>query len=361
MKKNSEFYKHNLLYFFALFYHLLFTYVSFTYFLNNGGDASRYWFLTEHYSKHSFQETLFYGTNFIRFINYPLVKILGLNVQFGFLIYSLIGFLGILIFYKLTKAVVGQKLEVYNINILPLVLFLPNLNYWTSILGKEPLSFLLIVLIVYEIYKEKFLSLRMLISICLLLLIRPHMVFMIALSFFLVYFFKTKKTNKQKVITFCLISLLLLGSFYLFLQISNIREFNWEKIINFNQFSLESNQHSNSYINMIEYTWLERLFIFYFRPLFFDSSTIYSWILSLENFIWLLLHVVTLVLIIKYLKKIKFEKIILSIIVYLIVGGLLFVQRYADLGLIVRTKIMLQPFFIIVFFWVIKELKSKSV
>lgn len=361
MKNLREYYKNNLLFFWVLIYHLLFTYVSFKYFLNNGGDASRYWFLSPHYTGSKFLGSLFYGTNFIRYINYPFAQILNLKIEFGFLMYSLIGFLGLIEFYKLTKSIVGDKLKIYNIDILPIVLFLPNLNYWTSILGKEPLSFLLIVLIFNEVFKERFLSLKMLISIVLLLLIRPHMVFIIALSFFPIYFFKTKKTNKQRAITFILMSLLLFGSFYLFLQISNIREFNWEKIMSFNQFSLESNQHSNSYIPMIEYNWFERLFIFYFRPLFFDSSTIYSWVLSLENLAWLILHIVTLFLIVKNLKIIKFEKIILCFISYILVGGFLFVQRYADLGLIVRTKIMLQPFFIIVFFWVIKVLKSKSV
>lgn len=361
MKNLSKFYKNNSLLFWASLYHLLFTYVSFKYFLNNGGDASRYWFLSSHYTRSEFLGNLFYGTNFIRLINYPFAQILNLKIEFGFLMYSLIGFFGLIEFYKLTRSIVGDKIKIYNINILPIVLFLPNLNYWTSILGKEPLSFLLIVIIFSEVFKERILSLKILISILLLLLIRPHMVFIIVFSFFFIYFFKTNNSNKQKAITLILMTLLLFGSFYLFLQISNIREFNWDKIISFNQFSLESNQNSNSYIPMIEYNWLERLFIFYFRPLFFDSSTIYSWILSLENLAWLILHIVTLFLIVKNLKTIKFEKIILCFIIYLIVGGLLFVQRYADLGLIVRTKIMLQPFFIIVFFWVIKELKSKSV
>ncbi len=90
-------------------YHLAFAFFAWQYVARNGGDAMNYWFVGKDLSGISWFDFLKPGTDIINFITFPLVKYLHLPFWSGFVIFSLIGFTGILIFRSWALAFVGSS------------------------------------------------------------------------------------------------------------------------------------------------------------------------------------------------------------------------------------------------------------
>jgi hypothetical protein len=67
------------------------------------------------------------------------------------------------------------------------------------------------------------------------------------------------------------------------------------------------------------------------------------------------MHVVLLCFLILYRKKIKLNYMYWSVILYYLVFAFVIIQRYSILGLIVRTKIMSQPFFLVFLLYILVE------
>ena len=74
--------------------------------------------------------------------------------------------------------------------------------------------------------------------------------------------------------------------------------------------------------------------------------------LSIENLLILLLHVLGVILLFRYLKYV-FQHDFVKFIFFALIAGLLFVQRYSGFCIFARTKIILQPFVLVVFLWLI--------
>ncbi|WP_339661515.1 hypothetical protein [Croceibacter atlanticus] len=60
-----------------------------------------------------------------------------------------------------------------------------------------------------------------------------------------------------------------------------MRILNRERLKYFNDYSILSFQDSGSYVPLLEYNYHEKFFAF-FLDLFFDTTQIYSWTLSIE-------------------------------------------------------------------------------
>ena len=142
---------------------------------------------------------------------------------------------------------------------------------------------------------------------------------------------------------------------YMVLQLSEIKYLNWERITYFNQYSILSFKHSGSYVPMLEHNFFYRLFAFNFRPLFFDVHTVLGFFASLENLLQLAISLMALYFIIRYYKHIHFPKWIKTVLLFALIASFLFIQRYANLGIFMRTKIMFQPFVLIALFCIIRQ------
>jgi hypothetical protein len=351
--------ENNLFLVFLLGYHFLFSLLNWNYFSENGGDAAFYWFQSD-VSKHkTFSDVLHYGSDVVLLLNYPFAKLLGLDIRWGFFIYSLIGYFGILQFYRLCKLLLNKRLVFKGYELYLLLVLLPNLHFWTAGLGKESLCFLFVATILLELAKGNFKSISLFLSAFLLILIRPHIAILVLFSIVLVYFFSSKLNLKQRILIAVSSGILFSGLFYMFLQLSEIKRLDLDRIRRFNEFSLLSFKNSGSYVPIIEYSYPYKFFTFYFRPLFNEIPTMFGMVLGFENIVWLLFHLVAFTWLIINWRKITFASIHKIIIVFMIISGIVIVQRYSGLGIFARTKIMTQPFMGIVLFWILSFGKNK--
>ncbi len=335
-------------------YHCFFIYLAYTIRINRGvSDSLFYWAKTFNIDKYSWFSFAELGTSFILFLNYPLIK-LQLPFWVGFLLYGMIGFLGIFIYIKWIHLVIGKQFLITKTNILPIFYFFPNLHFWTSGLGKEPLIFFGIASIFYALSSNQYKSFSFILGSLLVITIRPHIALMMLLTTILVSFFRKDISIKRRFIIGSLSSLFMIGLTYVVFQMTHIKYLNWERINYFNEYSILSFRYSGSYVPMLEYNWFYKLFSFYFRPLFFDTNSILGVFVSIENAFILLIHCIAVSFILRFSTVIYTEwtKYVLA---FTIICGLIYIQRYANLGIFIRTKMMFQPFTIIALLFIIKQ------
>lgn len=330
-------------------YHLAFIVLSYQYALVHGGDAKLYWNPTI-----SWSDLGYYGTDFIRLLNYPFIK-LGFPFWFGFLLYGIIGFFGILKWIKWAELVLKDKLTYKGFNFLYLIFLLPNLHVWTSILGKEPIIFWGIAAIVYAFTTQNFKTLSFITGSLAVLIIRPHIALMLlsALAIVLLFHkgFSIKKRLAVAAVSFTGVLVLLYAVF----QATNINYWNWERINYFNEFSILSFKDSGSYVPMLEYHYFYKWFSFHFRPLFYDAHSALSFLASVENAFSLIVFIIALFFILRFYAKIKVTPEMKLIFLFTFIAGVLYVERYANLGIFMRTKMMFQPFLMVSLIIIIQQ------
>lgn len=333
------------------FYHLVFTIISYQFVVAHKGDSYLYWAKTFNVNQYSWFDFAGLNTNFILFLNYPFIK-LGLPFWFGFVLYSTIGFLGILKFIQWAAFAFGDSFKFKGINMLYIVFLLPNLHFWTATLGKESLIFWGIANIFYAIASQKYKTFSFIVGSLIVLFIRPHVALMLLAPITLIILFDSKYSLKKRI-RFSVCALAFLGVLlYMVFQLSNIRYWNWERISYFNDYSILSFKNSGSYVPMLEYNYFYKIFSFNFRPLFFDANTLWMLFASIENSIVLLLYGASLFFVVKYYKKINFTQCMKIAFLFTFIASMLYVQRYANLGIFMRTKIMFEPFALVALFYI---------
>ena len=183
-----------------------------------------------------------------------------------------------------------------NKNLIMLLFLFPSWHFFSSFPGKDSIILLAIGLFYFSLIKKKFFYL--IISITLMYLVRPHIMFLTILitSFLWINDYLLKK-NKNKIIY---IFFLLILSLSILFSIKILNPNYFEHIINF----VEKGNLYRSYSSQFD-GWYEtgsnpiiNSFLYLFYPLF-DFSSLFRIIISLEN-----LTIVSLIL----LAVIKFNK-----------------------------------------------------
>jgi hypothetical protein len=336
------------------FYHLIFIIFSYFFALSFAGDSYIYWGRTLDIDKRSWFDFADYSAKFIIFLNYPLIK-LGFPFWCGFLLYGIIGYFGILKWMQWSEFIVKDKFSYRNFNFLYLLFFLPNLHVWTSGIGKEPIIFWGIASVIYGLTLQKYRSFSFIIGSLAILIIRPHVALMLLAAIAVALLFQKnypfQKRVKITAIAFAGVIILL----YVVFQTTNINYWDWERITYFNEYSILSFKHSGSYVPMLEYNYIYKWFSFHFRPLFYDAHTVLAFFAGIENLFYLVVFAAALFFILRFYNKISYSLEMKTIFLFTFIASLLYVERYANLGIFMRTKMMFQPFLIVLLLVIIQK------
>ncbi|WP_333695463.1 hypothetical protein [Flavobacterium sp.] len=338
------------------FYHLLLSAVAYVYLETHDGDAYLYWF-AQGKPVGSWFSYLGFGTDSILFLNYPFAQVLELPFWMGSLFYSALGFLGIVTFSRLFLALLGDTLAHRWVRYLVyFVLLLPNLHFWTGLIGKEALVFWGLSTLFWQMYQQRYRSFAFVFSLLLLGVIRPHLVLLLALAFGVAVLLSHSFTFRVKLqLAFVVLGVAVLA-FYPVLQLTQLYYWDWERVVHFNAFSRHSFQHAQSYIPLDSYALPEQYFAFLFRPFFESSASVYSWVLSIENAWVLLLHLIGLPLLFYYYPKGRLAFWFGFVLLFTVLAVGVYLQRYSALGIFVRTKIQFQPFVLLLLTWGLSRL-----
>lgn len=341
----------NLLFFYhfaiAIFFHF--------YLEIKGGDGIKYWYYIREFS---FDDVLYHIVNrkansFMYLINYvPSVK-LELSLFTGNMLYAFVGYLGFIYLLKLLKSLTPGLLQIrdvklFGIPIFPWVLFLPNLHFWSSGIGKDTLLFFAIIIFVYAINNVKkkiwLIGLSLLISLA----IRPHISLFLLVAFGLGYIIDGRFKLYQKAFIF---TIFVAGSIGIFdyvirfiqlesLEIQALGDYATQRVGYLNE------ERVGSRVDMSSYPLPLKIFTFLYRPLFFDASGPLGILSSIENLILLILSF----MLFKKRVWLNFKQsnfLIKGIYIYLIIGSIAFSLILGNLGIMLRQKNMFIPMLLV--------------
>ena len=344
-------------------YHLAFGGIYYVYALFNRSDSVRYYNVPQNINKGWFD---FFGTEttFIDFITYPFINYLGFSYEMMMLLFTWIGFIGFVYAYLFFKESIPSDVIVFKkVDLLTLILFLPNMHFWTASLGKGALIFLGLMLFGFAISKPKERLITLLIGSILVFYIRPHIFLILAVGSligFLTGVGKFTWKHKSIIVGVCVLSLILLQNSIL--SVVNLENSNHliSDFLKFTSHRADSLSQSGSGLNMASYTLPEKIFSFWFRPLFFDAPGILGVIVSVENLIYILLFLKIVRW--DFFKFIKFApmNVKMSLALFLITSfAMTFVMT--NLGIIIRQKSMIMYFiFFVIYYYLAHEKQLKS-
>lgn len=341
------------------FYHLFFFGVYYTYAYFNPSDSKNY-FARPQEGNRSWGEFFGTGTTFMDFITYPFINYFNFNYEMMMVMFAWLGFIGFLYAYLFFRENIPIKIRVFkNIDFLTLILFLPNMHFWTASLGKGAPIFMGLMMFAYAIKDPKDRKITLLLASIVIYFIRPHVFLFVAVGTVLGYMTGKERISFSKKF---LIYVGMIGGLILvqdqILAVAGL-EGSDDLLSDFEEFSEDRGGElakSGSGVDMSSYPLPLKLFTFWFRPLFFDAPGLLGLIVSAENLIYLLLFV-------KILKKdfIKFLKksnivVKMSITVFFLSSlALTFVM--SNLGIIMRQKSMVMYFLFFVIYYYLAQKK----
>ena len=173
-------------------YHLFFFGVYYTYTLFNRSDSTLY------YERPQWGETWweYFGTSttFIDFMGWPFINILGFSYEMMMVLFAWFGYIGFVYAYMFFRENIPIKIKVFNIDFLVLVLFLPNMHFWTASLGKGAPIFMGLMMFAYAIKNPKGRLVTLILGSLITYYIRPHVFLFVAAGTVLGYM-----TGKEKI------------------------------------------------------------------------------------------------------------------------------------------------------------------
>ncbi|MES2411381.1 MAG: hypothetical protein V4535_08060 [Bacteroidota bacterium] len=338
-------------------YHFVFLGIYMLYAANSGSDSFEYYkSALEIGSNLDFTYT---GTRFIDNFSAFFIQF-GLSYTTMMILYAWFGYVGFVYAYLFFRENITVPVTVFGkYNLLTLLLFLPNMHFWTVSLGKGSLIFMGLMIFTYavKIPKKRFL----------LLIIGGFFVYMIrpaVMLFVLVGVLAGLLTGKQKMspaVRFIVI-IGAIGFLYVarttILGVANLE--NSENVVDdFQKFSTVASDRlegsAGSGVSMNSYPLPLKLFTFWFRPLFFDSPSILGIFSSAENLVYLLLFLkICNRRFIKFIRRAPYMVKMSAITFLLSSFALTFIM--SNLGIIMRQKSMVMYFgFFVIYYFLANE------
>ncbi|SDR70020.1 hypothetical protein SAMN04488553_0345 [Gramella sp. MAR_2010_147] len=344
-------------------YHTFFLGVYYTYALFNNSDSKRYFEVPQ---APGFSWIDYFGTSttFINFLSYPFINYLNFNYEMMMVLFAWFGYIGFLYAYLFFRESIPIKITVFkNFDFLILVLFFPNMHFWTASLGKGAPIFMGLMIFAYAINKPKSRIGLLILSSFIIYYIRPHVFLFVAVGTVLGYM-----TGKEKIAFWkkILIYVGMIGGLLLaqdaILGVAGL-DGSEDLISDFENFSEDRSKdlsHSGSGVSMASYPLPLKLFTFWFRPLFFDAPGALGLIVSIENLIYLLLFLkICRKSFISFLKKSNIL-VKMSLTVFFL-SSLAMTFIMSNLGIIMRQKSMVMYFLFFVIYYYLAQQKYDRV
>ncbi|MDC8004590.1 hypothetical protein POV27_11065 [Aureisphaera galaxeae] len=324
-----------------------------------GGDAVHYWKAPKTYSLDDILAIIDQGsaTGVVYLLNYIPSKVLQLSFFTGNMMYALLGYIGFVYLIKIMQHIFPEldsfeDIRIFNIPLFPWIWFLPNLHFWSSGIGKDSLLFFSIAMFVYALIDFRKRWLLIMISIILSFVIRPHILLFLLFAFGVGFMMDNRLKGYLKVLLFLVF---LVGFISIFGYVQNFIQLESLEVSAINEFASERSANLNkartgSGVDISGYPFPLKLFTFLFRPLFFDINGILAVIASVENFILLIFTVQVFRR--KPFKGFRTSNYMLkAFVVYFLLGSVAFSLILGNLGIMIRQKNMLVPYWIIFGLW----------
>lgn len=272
------------------FYHILFWGVYYTYTIFNKSDSRTYFSRSAEYSG-DWLNLFKSGTTFISYVGYPFTNKLGFSYEMAMLLFAWFGYIGFVHFYIFFRENINLKVKVWGYDLLIILLFLPNMHFWTSSLGKGSLIFMGLGLFAYAMRFPQERLFALLLGSLIVYMVRPHMFMFLGVGAVIGYFTGREKVPLyQKVLVYAAFAGGILVMSDQILAMANINE---EDVLgsfeDFSQVQAGRLSRAGSGVDITNYPLPLKLFTFWFRPLFVDAPGALGIFVSFENLLYVIL------------------------------------------------------------------------
>lgn len=341
-------------------YHMLFALIYYIYVQSSASDSFAYYERTK-LTYESWLAAYDTGTPFIDFVAYPFIHFLGFSYEMMMVLFAYMGFWGFVCFYIVYRENLVYSHYVWGMSLVTLIMFLPNMHYWTVSLGKGSIIFFGLGLSICGLSKLNSRLFALILGLALVYHVRPHVFFLMALGIVVGFI-----TGRQRIPAYLKIMVLIFSAGALLLLYDEVLSFasldKDQLLSSFQQLS----QHraaelakSGSGMDISDYPLVFKLFTFWFRPLFIDSPGLIGIIVSFENLFYLFLAAKLIsrkfiVFILKSSALVKVNAVIFLSISFALAGTL------SNLGIIIRQKSMVMYFLLFIILCFMDYLKQRS-
>ena len=272
--------------FLSLLFHTLTT-SSWIYMLKRGAVADAVGYYLRPYHSDNIMNLYGIGGRFIDFMVYPFIKILKFNIVSTFILFNIIGFIGLSLLYLALQENIGEEKKAKKL--IYIILFLPGLNYWTSFIGKDSVMLIALSMVLLSINNMVKRKKLMAIGLGLTLLMRPHILICICCALFITVTLYSKINILLKAFISLLIILLLAVGIRLFKEHAKIESLDVESA----QEYIESREQwgGGSTVDISNYNIVFKVLTFLYRPLFFDAKNFNMILASFENLLYLIITI----------------------------------------------------------------------
>ena len=328
-------------------YHMFFGLVYWTYGLFNRSDSWVYFLETKRFV--SWSDAFNPGTDFIKWLSYPFVKWLGFNYDMSMFLFCWLGFWGFVYFYLFFKENLRFNPKFQGWDAITIFMFLPNMHFWTSSLGKGAVIFAGIGFLIYGLSWPVKRIPHIAFGSFLCYMVRPHILFAILIGMGVGFVLGKEKVpiyQKYLVVFFAVgMSIFVYEDLLTFLGYdpNNVLE-SFEEESSLNRGRLQS---ANSAVAMGSYSMPMKLFTFWFRPLFVDAPNVLGIAISFENALYI--YMFSKIVRKDFLTYIKIAPAMvkMSAVVFISISiSMTFVM--SNLGIIIRQKSQIMYFMLFV-------------
>ncbi|MDO6439170.1 hypothetical protein Q4534_17240 [Cyclobacterium sp. 1_MG-2023] len=344
-------------------YHLLIGLVFYQYILSHGGDSYRYWTIGSVNPELTNGWWDYFGTStyFMYWVNYPFSQIAGLGYLSGTILYASLSYFGFLLAFQLLKASFNKFRNRVFYQVIVLILFLPNVHFWTGGIGKEAFLWLGLVMVLSGIHHFSDKLILIIAGLLLSLMVRPIQGLVLTISVLMVLpFHKTLIPYRKKIFPLAIFMILSIFA-YRYIKGSLIYGFNLEwigEILDWQNQFLASFRGGSS-VDMQGYNWIEKLVTVFFRPFIWEARDFWSLAAGIENTFLAIIFCIA-VYSLFYLKgRINIPLYLWTALIYGMLLSVLYSITLNNLGIIMRMKSICIPFFIIIASYLYFEVANK--
>lgn len=346
------------------YYHLAFAVIYMLYILNNGGDSIGYWRPPTRFIalNSSFLKLHQPGSSFVHFIAYPFSQVMGISLWGGTFIFSLVGYFGFVCIYLTLRSILKVNPTLFGYKVLPAVLFLPNMHFWSGGVGKDTLIFFGLAMFIYALTNIRRNIPGLVASFYVIFFIRPHIAFVCLIAFGCALFLSSKGISAFTRIAFIVVVatvfLIVSPVVMSFIGVEDDSIESYEDVANIRAKNL-SRAKVGSSISMSSYPVPVKIFTFLYRPLFFDGGNLFGMVVSLENLFYLSL---TLATIRGGVLRIMFRMpLVLKVCLLIVCATSFFMSSsLSNLGIIIRQKNMVMFMLVLTAVYILNELQWGS-
>jgi hypothetical protein len=230
------------------------------------------------------------GTPFIEFVGWPFIKLLGVGYPGMMMLFGMFGYVGMVFFYLLFVENIRYKHAAYGYYLFPLIMFLPNMHFWSASFGKG--SIILAGIGAFFLGLSRLKSRWVLVAFGLLIVyhVRPHIAFvLIAASGLSILLGSKGLPITQKIIAFFVLAVVFAFIYDRVFAYVGIYQDGMEGVEDVTGKFVYELGKAGSSVDISNYNLLQKMGTFLFRPLFFDANGALGLIISFENVFYVFL------------------------------------------------------------------------